>query len=220
MSQLEGILAKIPDESEEDIDISDMKLGDSGVVQISEAIEKGTSATQLYFDGNEITHVGCKALCKALAGTGIMTVSLLQNQIGDDGAVEIGELLSKNAFLKEVDLRDNQIGDKGAAKLAEALESNSTLTRLYLKDNDITNEGALLLAAAVRNNMTLVQLDIEANAIEQEGVSALLQAAEMMKKEITCGYQKVGFRKTGYKKEGTPTDVVESASQGMVFASR
>ena len=60
----------------------------------------------------------------------VTSLSLWNNEIGDDGARAIAECLKVNSSLTELNLYINEIGDDGARAIAECLKVNSSLTSL------------------------------------------------------------------------------------------
>jgi hypothetical protein len=65
------------------------------------------------------------------------------NQVDNDGATHLAQMLAVNKSLRKVSLAANRIGDEGMAALAEMLKSNSTLLELDLSSNEIGYDGAL-----------------------------------------------------------------------------
>ena len=66
----------------------------------------------------------------------IRTLNLSHNNIRDEGAVYLAELLKIKRTLIHLHLNSNQIGDKGVQRLAEALCYPTTnLLKLYLQNN-------------------------------------------------------------------------------------
>ena len=61
------------------------------------------------------------------------------NEIGNDGAAVIGNMLSTNpAPLKTLRISDNEIDDDGVSPFAEALCTNTNLRELHLSRNDVS----------------------------------------------------------------------------------
>jgi len=56
--------------------------------------------------------------------------SLLDNNIGDQGAIALAASLRVNTSLRSLDLEDNNIGGEGGAALISALRDNWSLTEL------------------------------------------------------------------------------------------
>lgn len=59
--------------------------------------------------------------------TGIREIDLAHNGFGYEGALAVGELLSKNTQLQRLDLSSNQINWNGAMFVAKGLAKNRTL---------------------------------------------------------------------------------------------
>eukprot|EP00984_Skeletonema_dohrnii_P013007 scaffold5354_cov67-Skeletonema_dohrnii-CCMP3373.AAC.1 len=100
-------------------------------------------------------------ILSAIASTmnGVSVLSLNWNEIGNDGAAVIGNVLSTNpASLKRLDVKFNEIDDDGVTPFAEALRSNTNLRDLYLTQNDITKVGESVLRKAAFDDTSLITL--------------------------------------------------------------
>ncbi len=60
-------------------------------------------------------------LLKALQGTSITTINLRWNNIGPEGAKDLGLALKDNQCIRHIDLRENNIGTVGTNALAESI---------------------------------------------------------------------------------------------------
>ena len=60
--------------------------------------------------------------------------------------------------LVSLGLADNLIGNKGASALAELVRQSDTLENLVLSGNDIGNEGGSIMIAALAQNTSLKSL--------------------------------------------------------------
>jgi hypothetical protein len=103
-------------------------------------------------------------------------IDLCGNEIGDDGAAQLGNLRYCRALrtLRLV-LRDNKIGDVGALGLAE-LSHTPNLHELHLGlgANRIDDDGAVALSRLKQSpNLQVLYLDLEANRIGDWGAFAL-----------------------------------------------
>eukprot|EP00435_Cladocopium_sp_Y103_P048907 s133_g14.t1 len=98
------------------------------------------------------------------------------DQIGDEEAKAVAQILKTNTSVKSLDFGKTTIGDDGAKALAEALRCNQTLEELLLHEDQITDIGAEALAEALKVNKTLRSLTLYAFL---EGV----RAVEKMKRE-------------------------------------
>jgi Ran GTPase-activating protein (RanGAP) involved in mRNA processing and transport len=78
------------------------------------------------------------------------------------------EGLKTNTTLTTLDLHGNDITEEGAKALAEMLQTKMTLTTLYLNNNNIKDEGAKALAEALQLHNTLTTLYLVRNQITEE----------------------------------------------------
>lgn len=53
------------------------------------------------------------------------SLEMAKNKIGDDGACQLADLLTKNSTLRSVVLAENKIGNDGVNKLVEAVSSKT-----------------------------------------------------------------------------------------------
>jgi Leucine-rich repeat (LRR) protein len=89
----------------------------------------------------------------------VPVLSLCCNEIGNDGAAVLGNLLSTNpASLKTLRISDNEIDDDGVSPFAEALCTNTNLRELYLSRNDVTELGESVLREVVFDDTSLITL--------------------------------------------------------------
>jgi NLR family CARD domain-containing protein 3 len=66
----------------------------------------------------------------------LKTLNLSNNNIGDEGAIYLAEVLKIKRTLNELHLNDNHISDGGVQSLANALcVSTTNLRKLYLHNN-------------------------------------------------------------------------------------
>ncbi|KAG9067324.1 hypothetical protein KI688_012107 [Linnemannia hyalina] len=105
-----------------------------------------------------------------------MSCELASTWIGGRELGILADALKTNSTLITLNLLYNSIGDNGAKTLAETLRTNSTLTTLNLGGNSIESDGAKALAEALKNNSTLTTLDLGGNSIESDGANALAKA--------------------------------------------
>ncbi|XP_067272609.1 ribonuclease inhibitor-like [Pseudorasbora parva] len=144
-----GIVGKNPLLMRE-LNLSDHKLGDTGVNQISALLkDKHCKLNTLQMNNNSITAEGCAALTSAFN--------------------------SNPSNLIELDLSENKLGDSGMEKICHMLENTQCrLEKLKLSDCSIREEGYKALASALRSNPShLIEVDLTGNDPGQSGVKEL-----------------------------------------------
>lgn len=78
--------------------------------------------------------------------------SLRYNQIGDQGANAVAEVLTVNTCLEVLNLNGNSIRAAGASSLTDALRKNRTLTTLHLENNKVSFFTKRAIDSRIREN--------------------------------------------------------------------
>ena len=106
-----------------------------------------------------------------------LDIWLCRNEIHEEGASYIAEVLSSTIIVSHLWLDSNPIGDKGLQTIFDTLKKNKTLKLLSIASCDMIDTGVASLAVALRSNNTLVYLYIDGNsAITENGLTCLVQA--------------------------------------------
>ena len=124
---------------------------------------------------------GCVQLCEVIAaGSSITALDLRGCNIRTGGAAALAKLLQTNNTLRTLDLEWNGIGssDEAVAIIADALAVNQGLTSLDLRNNSVSPQGACHLARALGANKALHRLDLRWNDVGVFGGNALAHALE------------------------------------------
>ena len=69
--------------------------------------------------------------------TGLTTLKLIYNDLGEGFGVAVASVLERNTTLMSLNLEDNLLGEVGCAAIACALERNTTLTTLNINFNGL-----------------------------------------------------------------------------------
>jgi Leucine Rich repeat len=133
-------LERVVREGKEDFDFMFKSLGDSGAVDLVEALRGNTTVRRLSISNNAIGDVGAAAIAE-----------LLREEYGG-GAGENG------SPLVAVHLNSNCIGRPGIEALAEALRFNTSLERLWLMSNPgaQTDGGGSEAEAAIESLVSVI----------------------------------------------------------------
>ncbi|XP_039536189.1 NACHT, LRR and PYD domains-containing protein 3-like isoform X2 [Pimephales promelas] len=133
-----------------DLNLSDNKLGDSGVKQLSDLL----------------ANPHCK----------LETLWLRECGVTDEGCVALASALRSNpSHLRDLDLSDNKLGDSGVKQLSDLLANpHCKLEKLWLRYCGVTDEGCVALGSALRSNPShLRKLDLYKNKLGDSGVKQL-----------------------------------------------
>eukprot|EP00794_Sanderia_malayensis_P015329 gene15329-16906_t len=104
--------------------------------------------------------------------TFVFGLDLGYNNIGDEGAETIGQLLKETLILQHLVLSYNDIGPDGAISIAKGIQMNETLRVLRLNGNKIGNKGSMAIAGALQVNTILEEIDLAEADLKTESVIA------------------------------------------------
>lgn len=175
--------------------IAKMGIDDRNVDQIVPSLKQTSSLEILSIDHNNIGPAGGQTLGHAFGrNESLRRVNMCYNRFGPEGVADLSTSLTYATCLIEVlDLSWNAFGDAGAAYLGEAITHNKSLRQLELSHNNIRSQGAVVLAEGMRRNGTLMHLTMDGNAIGRSGARAFMRALGM--DEIAGGKRrKVGLK--------------------------
>lgn len=87
----------------------------------------------------------------------LRTLNLSNNNIGDEGAAYLEQLLKTKGTLMHLHLNGNRIGDRGVQRLSNALcHSSTNLKKLYLHNNRLISDLSIdSLAHMLARNQSL-----------------------------------------------------------------
>ena len=103
-------------------------------------------------------------------------IILRNNEIHEEGASHIAEVLNSTSIVNTLELCNNPIGDKGLQTIFDALKQSKTLKVLNVSNCDMTDTGVASLADALHTNNTLETLYIGSNkAITENGLTYLVE---------------------------------------------
>jgi Ran GTPase-activating protein (RanGAP) involved in mRNA processing and transport len=167
--------------------------------------ESNDTLRNLYLDANGITSAGAVYIAdyfrktSALARTGVTSLWLDMNRLGDKGVSELAYALTCNTTLERLVVGSNRLTWRGLSILCYVLEKHPSLFLLSLGaylatadmgelTNRIGDEGALFIADLIRRNPKLKVLNVVQNNISnvglQEIANALLQNSSILMLEF------------------------------------
>jgi len=114
-------------------------------------------------------------------------------RLADEGAVDVLGLLlsSADCALQSLDLTGNDLRDDGALVLAEMLMANASLTSLHLGSNSINSRGLCALAHAVGLHPSLQSLSLWGNRFDSSACLAWRPVLGAAKLELDFTAQEV-----------------------------
>ena len=105
-----------------------------------------------------------------------LVMNLTSNEIHEEGASHIADLLNNTSIVSKLWLYDNPIGDLGLQSIFNTLKVNKTLKLLDVAYCSMTDTEVASLASALNTNNTLETLYIyRNNAITENGLTCLVE---------------------------------------------
>lgn len=153
--------------------LEETKFGEGHENTVEE--EKVHQLRELFLSECGFRAEGLSQLAEALIVSQAEKIGLNQNELGDAGCFHMRNILDTSQLrnLQVLGLIQNGIGDEGALAIAEALSNNIGLKRLYLNDNVIGDDGAVALSVALSTHRCLERLGVTFNCIRDGGSLAL-----------------------------------------------
>ncbi|AIK96558.1 hypothetical protein [Candidatus Odyssella acanthamoebae] len=164
-------------------------LDDSATGLLAEVLHNNKALRGLYLQGVSLHgSLNFPLLSGALLTlTSLETLELLNNNLGDAGALLISQFLIGNPTLTYLGLANNKIKAKGIDALADALAQNTVLKTLILASNPIGDQGGIKLADVLTKNKSLSTLDLAKTLLGEEGAIALAECLEVHPELVLLG---------------------------------
>ena len=149
------------------VDLNDCSLGDAHIKSLMRSISRHINShstvnthINMSLSLNDIHEEGASHVADMLNSTSIVSKLWLNNNpIGDKGLKTVFNALKQNKTLKHLNIGSCGMTDTGIASLADALKSNNTLERLrIIGNNEITDKGLTCLTEVLSSSSALVEL--------------------------------------------------------------
>ena len=177
------------------LDLHNTAVFDEGLEYLVEGLKENRTLRHLYLDANGITSSGIKYLVDYFQYLisndleGISSFWFDMNNIGDDGIIELVNVLSNYKYLKRLNLGSTGITEKAIPSIVNAFKSHPNLIMLDLGmykstsdmgmiTNNIGDEGMKLLSKLVLENKKIQYLSIMMNGITNVGLELLAESLE------------------------------------------
>lgn len=167
------------------LDLMNTNITQYGVSLLANTLLGNKHLEELNISYNSISDFGVRCLSSTINSSILKHVDLSENDITDEGAKYLAEMLKTNTNLRRLILSENQIGDNGVNVLATSLETgNTSLEVLDLSANRrITDESIDPLVSMIKRTQSLKKLDLRHNNISENGETRL-QTEKRLRKDF------------------------------------
>ncbi|EKX38905.1 hypothetical protein GUITHDRAFT_89270, partial [Guillardia theta CCMP2712] len=121
-----------------------------------------------------------QAWAKCISKHPKLEVDLTDNNVGDEGLVNLSRAVTRHWTQDRMDLRGMRVGPVGLMSLVSsiALHSFRSVSTLYLSGNPLGGEGADHLILLLERNLALTALDVSGCSLQDKGVEKIAQGLE------------------------------------------
>lgn len=144
-----------------DVSLAGNRLGDDGAQQLAEVVLGGpgggalSSLLVVDVSHNAIRAPGARHIGALIRDTPLLSCAVDCNELGDDGALQIGNALKTARALRRLSLRATGITAQGSGSVCEAAQLNPILEHLDLRENGIADFSLTALCDAIARNNSL-----------------------------------------------------------------
>ena len=152
-------------------------------VKYLEETEDDNESIDLVIHGNDKENFNCrikdidlKPIVDVLEDYSVYVedIDLKFNEIHDEGAQYLAQLIEKSERLLGLNLEGNSIDENGAQYLAEALKNCELLQYVNLNGNKIQTDGAMNITELLFSHKKLLELNLGNNDITHDGIIGIL----------------------------------------------
>ena len=151
------------------LDLSNNDLGNDGTARLTRAITKRNTIhfVDLRLSNNDIGPSGVETIMNKLLQHNIVSLSLDNNAIGDQGCQLVAASLHSMHQLSRLNLSFNQIGSRGCSTLMKTLIGCESITYLGLSGNIMKISGAIAMGFTLAQHPRLEELDLDNCCLSQ-----------------------------------------------------
>ena len=175
------------------LDLHNTAAFDEGTKYLMEGLKTNRVLRHLYLDANGITKEGIKYICEYFEYLikndleGISSLWIDMNNIGDDGVIELVNILGKYKYLKRLNLGSTGLTEKSMGAITNAFVNHTGLIALDLGmykstsdmgmvTNNIGDEGICILMDLIKSNKSIQYLSVMMNGLTVKGIELLADA--------------------------------------------
>ncbi|KAL0548269.1 hypothetical protein IC582_012717 [Cucumis melo] len=157
------------------LDLRDNMFGVEGGVALSKALSHHADLKELYLSYLNLEDEGAIAIANILKDTAptLEVLEMAGNDITAEAASALAACITQKAHLISLSLGENELKDEGTIQISKALEGLIKLKKVDMNTNLIRRAGARVLAQTVVQKPDFQLLNINGNFISDEGIDEL-----------------------------------------------
>ncbi|KAG8636703.1 RAN GTPase-activating protein 2 isoform X2 [Manihot esculenta] len=154
------------------LDLRDNMFGVEGGVALCKALSKHAGLTEIYLSYLNLEDEGAVAIANSLKESAplLEVLDMAGNDITAEAAPDLSACIAVKQNLCKLNLSENELKDEGAIQISKALEGHIQLNEVDMNTNSLGRVGARVLAQVVVQKPKFKLLNIDANCISDEGI--------------------------------------------------
>lgn len=154
------------------LDLQDNMFGVESGIALSKALSKHSDLREVYLRYLNLENEGTIAIVNVLkeSAPSLEVLEMAGNYITAKAAPALAACIESKTLLTKLILSENELKDEGAIQISKALEGLSQLIEVDMNTNLIRRAGARLLAQTVVQKPGFKLLNINGNYISDEGI--------------------------------------------------
>ena len=158
------------------LNISGNNITGEAPYNIGAVVLRNPKLEELNLSCNKMQTVGVIVILKgSMRISSLKRLNVNNNNITDEAAHYIGDVLSRNTKLEELDLSCNSLQAAGAIKIFHSMKEIVTLKRFSISKNSITDDATDYLVPILCCNTKLEEIDLSYNRLQAAGIVKVLK---------------------------------------------
>lgn len=165
------------------LDLSGIEVTNDGILSLARTFKNNIYLEELNLSCANISDSDIRSLASIINSTGLKRLHLESNDISDDGAKHLAQMLKRNTKLIQLSLSVNQISSAGVIILAKAITlPNVSLQILNLSGNTNVNDQCIdSLVSMIELNQSLTKLHLRCCDFSEDAKVKLRSVAKSRK---------------------------------------
>lgn len=139
-------------------------IGLDGIRAIVSALKVNKTITQISLVGNNLCDQGAILIADAIVGNQVLqSISLVGNNIGPDGACVLFNALQKSTSMQYISLACNNVGKEGVIAQVECLKEREGVSHVQLSNNCLDDDTGAYIAGILKGNTSIKSVDVTNN---------------------------------------------------------
>ena len=162
------------------LNLQNIGITDETALALVFVLSGNENLQELDLSYNDLHAEGISSIFRRLNISQLTKINISNNAIDEQVADDIGNFLSKNMNLEELDASCNNLHSSGIIKLCKRLTNLSKLTKLKIGGNHFTHLAADNVANLILHNSKLEVVDLSNNDLLADGIISIFNSMKNM----------------------------------------